>query len=72
MSTSEPSKTEKGTTLDLKLTDNSRLTLQLIGWNEPERLTDAALFLQFLIYVDRDIEKQTGKPSQVEWYTPTV
>ncbi|OQY48698.1 MAG: hypothetical protein DRR08_32560 [Candidatus Parabeggiatoa sp. nov. 2] len=69
VSTSEPSKTKKGTTLELKLTDSSRLTLQVIGWNEEERLTDAALFLQFLIYVDRDIEKQTGKPSQVEWYT---
>jgi hypothetical protein len=69
VSTSSPSKTKKGTTLELKLIDNKSLTLQVTGWNEKNRLTDAALFLQFLIYVDGDIEKQTGKPSQIEWYT---
>ena len=69
VSTSEPSKTKKGTTLELKLIDNKRLTLQVTGWNKETRLTDAFLFLNFLIYVDRDIENQTGKPSQVEWYT---
>jgi hypothetical protein len=68
-STSEPSKTEKGTTLELKLIDNSRLTLQVTGWNEDTRITDAILFLNFLMYVDGDIEKETGKPSQIEWYT---
>jgi hypothetical protein len=68
-STSEPSKTKKGTTLGLKLIDNSRLTLQLTGWDEETRFTDAFSFLQFLIYVDGDIENQTGKPSQIVWYT---
>jgi hypothetical protein len=66
-STSSPSKTKKGTTLELKLIDNKSLTLQVTGWNEEERVTDAFLFLNFLMYVDRDIEKQTGKTSQVEW-----
>jgi hypothetical protein len=68
-STSEPSKTKKGTTLGLKLIDNSRLTLQVTGWDEETRFTDAFSFLQFLIYVDGDIENKTGKPSQIEWYT---
>jgi hypothetical protein len=50
VSTSEPNKTKKGTTLELELIDNKRLILQVTGWNEKNRLTDAALFLQFLIY----------------------
>jgi hypothetical protein len=67
-STSEPSETKKGTTLKLKLIDNSLVTLQVIGWNEETRVTDAVLFLSFLMYVTEDIEKQTGKPSQIKWY----
>jgi hypothetical protein len=67
-SSNAPNKTKKGTTLDIKLTDETLLTLQVTGWNEDEYLTDAALFLQFLIYIDMDIEKETGK-SGAKWYT---
>jgi len=67
VATSKPSKSHKNSTLEIKLKNGSQLTLKVMGLTG--EVTDAFSFLQFLMCVDKDIERETGKCPQVEWFT---